>query len=266
MEKQSRTGALSPDETRKKLKKYARREARAMQTLEQARRDLKKAEQKLTRATRNLQEQQTYLQVCEHTLAEVRSARRAVQEARGEAPSETANRELALAEADQQRAEKTSAATGPTDDEGIVTAVEEALSALADVEAAVAKVMNETSQEQKSLPEQPAFDANETITIDEFTIEEIVANDEFSQPDENVTPDLAGPGAEQSRATDTRAPEKDGDAPDPESPQQSTRKATARRPRATTAATSQPATTRRRSPSNRARSNEAEKASNEGKE
>lgn len=79
MDKMIHTGAPSSTKQAKKLKKQAKREAKAMQVVEQARRDLQKAEQKLARASRNVQKAQTHLLTCEANLEEVRSARRTLQ-------------------------------------------------------------------------------------------------------------------------------------------------------------------------------------------
>src|SRR5438132_14261698 len=98
MDEKNHTGAPSSDEMKKKLKKQAKREARAMQDLEQARRDLQKAEQKQTRAARLVHEQQVALQESEARLEAVRSARRALQ-AEMESSSEAKVAEAVLLEA-----------------------------------------------------------------------------------------------------------------------------------------------------------------------
>jgi hypothetical protein len=245
MEKHIQIDAPSPDNTKKKLKKYARREARAMQALEQARRDLQKAEQKLTRATRNLQEHQASLHVCEDTLQEVRSARRAFQTSMGTrseiGPQETSGEGASL--------RMTATAPGMTEisgaEEGTVKMIAEVLSDLADAETAVARATNESAEEQKLPPDQPAFDANETVVIDQSEMAETLAGDNFLQSDENATRDPADPGTEQSPTT----------AP--------THKATTRRPRSSTPPPARPTATRRRTPSNRASSNKEEKMNDE---
>lgn len=252
MEKQTRTSTPSPDETRKKLKKYARREARAMQVLEQARRDLKKGEQKLTRATRNVQEQQTYLQACEQKLAEVRSARRTFQ---------------ASMQASPTTGEPTGQAEPADAEKDPVAVVDEASDDLADVEAATASAVDNTAHEQA---DQAGFDANETVTMDEFAIEEMLEEDDRSLSDAGATRDLADPDEVQSLA-DPRQAEAGGQTPDqPQEPaqaaaeraQRSTRKTTPRRPRATNASAPRSTTTRRRSPG-RSTANGVEPASDE---
>jgi septal ring factor EnvC (AmiA/AmiB activator) len=303
MEKNNQTGAPSPDEARKKLKKYARREARAMQALEQARRDLKKAEDKLAKATRNLQEQQAFLQTCEEKLEEARSARRAFQasmeaaaeaqevaeevvseliaeelaeEAREEVASEIAAQELAEALVEEAVEKEVEEVLVEEVEEVLVEEVEEALNDLAETEAAVEKAVNEAASEQSS------FDANETITMGELEMEEMLAREDFSQPDENATRDLVDTEAEeaaveevllvdlQSAGEQSGVPEIDQeDAPKHipvEGPKQPTRKSTPRRPRTNTSSTPRPAPTRRRTSSSRVKSNDPEKSSDEGHE
>ena len=68
MPENNQTGAPSSDARKKKLKKQAKREARAMQAVEEARRDFQKAQQRLAKATRAVQEQQEMLQAAVHSM------------------------------------------------------------------------------------------------------------------------------------------------------------------------------------------------------
>jgi hypothetical protein len=111
-------------------------------------------------------------------------------------------------------------------------------------EAAVVRASNESAEEQKPPVDQSAFDANETIMIDQSEMAELLAGDDVPQPDEQTTRDLDA-GAEQPSTT----------AP--------TRKATTRRPRTNSSSPARPTTTRRRTPSSRISSNKAEKAHDE---
>jgi hypothetical protein len=274
MEKNKQTGAPSPDETRKMLKKYARREARAMQAFEQARQDLKRAEQKLSKATRNLQEQQIYLQVCENKLVDLRSARRAFQ-ASTEGSPENGHQEVPQEAVTQLADQAPGAAETTAGETGIVAAVEEVLKEMTDVEEAIDRAVNETAEDLQPLAEQTVFDANETITMDEFALEEMLAGDDFSPNDDNSTRDLAAPGEEQTPISDSLSagtgendPEQERDTGQisAESSQQSTRKAPSRRPRANTSSTARLPTTRKRGPSSRTRSNNTEKPSDESHE
>jgi hypothetical protein len=272
MEKNTQTGAPSPDKTRKMLKKDARREARAMQAFEEARRDLKKAEQKLTRATHTLQEQQAYLHVCENKLAELRSARRTLQIGTEDSP-ETGTQEVPEQVSSQLAEEATGVAETTIVEAGIVAAVEEALREMTEVEEAVERAISETAEDLQPLTEPTAFDANETVTMDEFAIEDMPAGENFSPSDNNATRDLVDPGEEQRPMTDSLSAGRGENDPEQardsaqisaESSQQPTRKATSRRPRANTSANARLPT--KRTPSSRSKSHNTEKASDENNE
>ncbi len=111
-------------------------------------------------------------------------------------------------------------------------------------------------------------------------MEEMLAREDFSQPDENATRDLVDTEAEESAVEEVllvdlqSADEQRGgpetgqeDAPKHipvEGPKQPTRKSTTRRPRTNTSSTARPAPTRRRTSSSRAKSNGTEKSSDDG--
>lgn len=274
MEKTKQTGAPYPENTRKILKKYARREAQAMQAFEQARRDLKKAEQKLTRATRNLQEQQAYLQECENKLSELRSARRTFQNSTEDSPEndtqEVPEEVISILAVEAPGAAETTAA-----ESGIIAAVEEALREMADVEEAVEKAVNEIAEEARPPVVQTVFDANETVTMEEFTLQEMLSGNDSPSTDNNATQDLVDPGEEQAPTPNPLSGGRDdidleqemgSEQISAESSQQPTRKTPARRPRTDTSSTTRSSTTRRGTPSSRSRSNNAKKSSDESSE
>lgn len=75
--------APSPDGTRKQRKKLAKREAKLMLALEQARGQVQKAEQKVTKAQAKLEKRSTRLHKLE---AQARGAKGAAVQAAGESP------------------------------------------------------------------------------------------------------------------------------------------------------------------------------------
>ncbi len=79
MEETNHTGVPSSDELKKKLKKQAKREAKAMRVAEQAHRELQKAEKKQAKTSQRLQEQQSLVQESATRLEAIRSTRRALQ-------------------------------------------------------------------------------------------------------------------------------------------------------------------------------------------
>lgn len=88
MNNQKQTSKPAPDEARKWLKKQARREASALQTVDEARRKLDRAEQKLDRARRSVEKRQANLQASEAKLEDVRRS-----SAPGSPPSESLDEE-----------------------------------------------------------------------------------------------------------------------------------------------------------------------------
>jgi hypothetical protein len=68
---------LQKDETKQQRKKQARKEARTMLKIEQAKKDLKKAQKKVTRAQSNVDESQAHLHNLEEKLQQIRSPQEA---------------------------------------------------------------------------------------------------------------------------------------------------------------------------------------------
>lgn len=77
--------APSPDETRKQRKKLAKREAKLMLALEQAKGLVQKAEQKVTKAQAKLEKRSTRLHKLE---AQARGAKGTAVQAAGESPTQ----------------------------------------------------------------------------------------------------------------------------------------------------------------------------------
>ena len=271
MDETNQTGAPSPDEVKKVLKKQAKREAKAMQALEQAQRDVKKAEQKLARATQNLQKRQARLDACEEKLEKIRLIPLSLPR---EAPSpeishaseiEVVNRPETLAES-EQNAVMLNEVIQELIEEG---ALREA-SHLAQADENATQDLFETSTEELlNLGGFPLADENATrdlelVELEEPAVEEDLAVD-LAPPVEEIAGNAASPSPEasQDEAAQSGASSTPARAKKPARSTKSPTRTTGTRRPGTSASSPPETTTRRRSPSSRAKSNGTQRAGEE---
>lgn len=263
MDENNQTGAPSPDEAKKQLKKQAKREAKAMQALEQAQKDLKKAEQKLARATQNLQKRQAQVDASLEKLEKIRSA--SPREAQSPESShaseiEVINRPETLAESVQNEAILNEAI-----EEFVEEVLEEAESLQQADENATRDLPEVSTEELLDLGILPQTDENATRDLElveletaEPAVEEDLAVD-LVLPVEEILGENAPQAAETkqeeaapSETTKTKRPARNSKTP--------TSTTGTRRSRTSSTSSTSQSGTRRRAPSSRAKSNGTQKA------
>lgn len=245
MDKQN--GAHSPDESKKKLKKLAKREARAMQAVEQANRDFQKAERKLARASDHVQGTQAHLQAREAKLAAIRASRRSLQTEIEDSIIEETLQQLIVKEVSEE------ASGGIYEAEQAEQALSENVEVigemLADEQAAVALVATTQADEELAEESQP-FDANETSALEEISALEALTNESAQLPESSAktpAPSTSRAKTDAGTTSTTRARKNSSSTS---------------RSQAGTSASRAPST-RRRTASGRAQTNETTKASEE---
>lgn len=226
---------------RKQLKKQAKREARAMHALDQARQDLQKAERKLARAQRDLQKRQDDLQACAANLEKIRSS----------SHPEGANLgPPVMFEIEQSIVLEVVGAEGEEHVDQGAMAQEEVLAPLFDPNAAT-ELIEPGAEKTPAEPGEEGH-AGEDIALADLQLLTQQVPDGAALTAESEAAGSASPKIEVQDGSDTQAGVAGTDAVEPSAQPEARRSPGTRRPRNS-------ATPRRRSPSSRSKSNGTEK-------